>query len=98
MIGEMINDRYVVDSVIGKGSSGTVYKATRLMMGGTVAVKVIDSYLGADRASLDRLIRELKAAEKLRHQHIITVWESGITDEGQPYLVMDYVEGITLGE
>ena len=94
----MINDRYVVDSVIGKGSSGTVYKATRLMMGGTVAVKVIDSYLGADRASLDRLIRELKAAEKLRHQHIITVWESGITDEGQPYLVMDYVEGITLGD
>lgn len=94
----MINDRYVVDSVIGKGSSGTVYKATRLMMGGVVAIKVIDSYIGLDRASLDRLIRELKAAEKLRHPHIITVWESGTTDDGQPYLVMDYLEGVTLGD
>src|SRR5262245_28237356 len=96
LIGALINDRYVVDSVIGKGSSGIVYKAARLMMGGEVAVKVIHSYLGADGASLDRLLRELRAAEKLRHPHIITLWESGITDDGQPYLVMDYLEGITL--
>lgn len=98
LIGALINDRYVVDSVIGKGSSGIVYKAARLMMGGEVAVKVIHSYLGADGASLDRLLRELRAAEKLRHPHIITLWESGITDDGQPYLVMDYLEGITLSQ
>lgn len=96
LIGALINNRYVVESVIGKGSSGIVYKATRLMMGGDIAVKVIHSYLGADGNSLERLLRELKAAEKLRHPHIITVWESGITDDGQPYLVMDYLEGITL--
>jgi len=96
LIGALINNRYVVESVIGKGSSGIVYKATRLMMGGDIAVKVIHSYLGVDGNSLERLLRELKAAEKLRHPHIITVWESGITDDGQPYLVMDYLEGITL--
>lgn len=98
LIGALIDDRYVIDSVIGKGSSGIVYKASRLMMGGEVAVKVIHSYLGADSASLDRLLRELKAAERLRHQHIITVWDSGTTDDGQPYLVMDYLEGITLSQ
>ncbi len=98
LIGALIDDRYVIDSVIGKGSSGIVYKASRLMMGGEVAVKVIHSYLGADSASLDRLLRELKAAERLRHPHIITVWDSGTTDDGQPYLVMDYLEGITLSQ
>jgi len=98
LIGALIDDRYVIDSVIGKGSSGIVYKASRLMMGGEVAVKVIHSYLGADSASLDRLLRELKAAERLRHAHIITVWDSGTTDDGQPYLVMDYLEGITLSQ
>lgn len=96
LVGALINNRYVVESIIGKGSSGIVYKATRLMMGGDIAVKVIHSYLGVDGNSLERLLRELKAAEKLRHPHIITVWESGITDDGQPYLVMDYLEGITL--
>ncbi len=98
IIGALIDDRYVIDSVIGKGSSGIVYKASRLMMGGDVAVKVIHSYLGADSASLDRLLRELKAAERLRHAHVITVWDSGTTDDGQPYLVMDYCEGITLSQ
>ncbi len=99
IIGMLINDRYAVDSVIGKGSSGIVYKAARLMMAGEyVALKVIHSYLGADNASLDRLIRELRAAERLRHPHIIRLWESGTTDDGQPYLVMDYVEGNTLNK
>lgn len=98
LIGALINDRYVVESVIGKGSSGIVYKATRLLMGREVAVKVIHSFLGADSASLDRFVREIRAAERLRHPHIITIWESGTTDDGQPYLVMDYLEGITLAD
>lgn len=98
LIGALINDRYVVESVIGKGSSGIVYKATRLLMGREVAVKVIHSFLGADNASLDRFLREIRAAERLRHPHIITIWESGTTDDGQPYLVMDYLEGITLAD
>ncbi|MCC6977435.1 MAG: serine/threonine protein kinase, partial [Candidatus Melainabacteria bacterium] len=98
LIGALINDRYVVDSVIGKGSSGIVYKATRLMMGREVAVKVLHSFLGADSGSLDRVLREFAAASKLRHPHIITLWEHGITDDQQPYLVMDYLEGGTLAD
>jgi serine/threonine-protein kinase len=98
LIGALINDRYVVDSVVGKGSSGIVYKATRLMMGREVAVKVLHSFLGADSGSLDRVLREFAAASKLRHPHIITLWEHGITDDQQPYLVMDYLEGGTLAD
>ncbi len=60
LIGALINDRYVVDSVIGKGSSGIVYKATRLLMGREVAVKVLHSYLGAEVGALDRFLREAR--------------------------------------
>lgn len=98
LIGALINDRYVVESVIGKGSSGIVYKARRLLMGREVAVKVLHSYLGADTSSLDRFLREARAASRLRHPHIITLWESGVTDDGQPYFVMDYLEGMTLAD
>ncbi len=98
LIGSLINDRYVVDSVIGKGSSGIVYKATRLLMQREVAVKVLHSYLGEESGALDRFLREARAAGRLRHPHIINVWESGITDDGQPYFVMDYLEGPTIAQ
>jgi serine/threonine protein kinase len=98
LIGALINDRYVVDTVIGKGSSGIVYKATRLLMQREVAVKVLHSYLGAESGSLDRFLREARAASQLKHPHIINIWESGVTDDGQPYFVMDYLEGSTLAE
>ena len=98
LIGALINDRYVVESVIGKGSSGIVYKATRLLMGREVAVKVLHSYLGAESGALDRFLREARAASRLRHPHIINIWESGVTDDAQPYFVMDYLEGMTLAD
>ncbi|CAN5951179.1 unnamed protein product [Sphagnum jensenii] len=98
LIGALINDRYVVDSVIGKGSSGIVYKATRLLMQREVAVKVLHSLLGAESGSLDRFLREARAAGRLKHPHIINIWESGVTDDGQPYFVMDYLEGMTLAQ
>lgn len=98
LIGALINDRYVVDSVIGKGSTGIVYKATRLLMGSEVAVKVLHSYLGAESGALDRFLREARAASRLRHPHIINIWEFGATDDGQPYFVMDYLEGMTLAD
>jgi len=98
LIGALINNRYLVDSVIGKGSSGIVYKARRLGRGEVVvAIKVLHSYIGAAGSSLDRFLREAQAASKLRNPHIITIWESGVTEDGQPYFVMDYLEGTTLG-
>src|ERR1700721_1346770 len=98
LIGALINNRYLVDSVIGKGSSGIVYKASRLGRGEmVVAIKVLHSYIGAVGSSLDRFLRELQAASKLRNPHIITIWDSGVTEDGQPYFVMDYLEGTTLG-
>jgi eukaryotic-like serine/threonine-protein kinase len=97
LIGALISDRYVVESVIGKGSSGIVYKARRMQRGEmVVAVKVLHSFLGAESGSLDRFLREARAASRLRNPHIITIWDSGVTDDGQPYFVMDYLEGITL--
>jgi serine/threonine protein kinase len=63
-----------------------------------VAVKVLHSYLGADTGSLDRFLREARAASRLRNPHIITIWDTGVTDDGQPFFVMDYLEGKTLAD
>jgi serine/threonine protein kinase len=96
LIGALISDRYVIESVIGKGSSAVVYKASRIQRGEYVAVKVFLNYLGADATALDRFLREATAASKLRNPHIITIWDFGVTDDGKPFFVMDYLEGLTL--
>jgi Serine/threonine protein kinase len=96
LIGALINNRYAVDCVAGKGASGIVYKATRLMMGGFVAVKVLHTYQGADSKSLEKFSREIVALERLRHPNIVSFYDSGITDDGQPFLVMDFLEGTAL--
>jgi serine/threonine-protein kinase len=98
LVGALINHRYAVDSVIGKGASGIVYKASRLIMGGKVAVKVLHSCSAMEPASLDKFNREVRALEKLRHPNIVNLWESGVTDDNQPYLVMDYIEGVSLSD
>lgn len=98
LIGALINNRYVIESVIGRGSSGVVYRARGLGRSGmVVAIKVLHSYVGAAGAALDRFLREAQAASRLRNPHIITIWDSGVLEDGQPYFVMDYLEGMTLG-
>jgi serine/threonine protein kinase len=96
LIGALINNKYAVETVVGKGASGIVYRATRLLRGGAVAVKVVHSYLGADPKSMEKFSREVRALEQLRHPNIVNLWESGVTDDGQPFLVMDYLQGTPL--
>jgi serine/threonine-protein kinase len=66
------------------------------MMGGFVAVKVLHTYQGADSKSLEKFSREITALERLRHPNIVSFFDSGITDDGQPFLVMDFLEGTAL--
>ena len=96
LIGALINNKYAVETVLGKGASGIVYKATRLLVGSVVAIKVVHSYLGSDAKNMEKFSREVSALENLRHPNIVSLWESGVTDDGQPYLVMDYIRGTPL--
>jgi serine/threonine-protein kinase len=87
--------RYQVDSVLGRGSSGTVYLARDPGLDRRVAVKTLA--LGpADGPDLrERFLREAQAAGGLRHPNIVTVYDVG-EDAGEPYIAMEYVEGTDL--
>ncbi|PWU01667.1 MAG: hypothetical protein C5B53_02540 [Candidatus Melainabacteria bacterium] len=88
--------RYKLISVLGVGGMGMVYKAMHLHMERTVAIKVLHPESAADPKVIARLKRESKAISALRHPNIVSVHDFGVTDSGQPYLVMDYVEGPSL--
>jgi WD40 repeat protein/tRNA A-37 threonylcarbamoyl transferase component Bud32 len=89
--------RFELLDAIGSGAFGTVYKARDSELDRTVAIKVprAGNLAGAD--DLDRFLREARSVAQLRHPAIVTVHEVGQSD-GVPYLVSDFVQGVTLAD
>ncbi len=98
MIGYIIDRKYEVLSAIGYGGMGVVYKVKHLILGRDFAIKVIHPYLAADPRNRRRFQREAQAASRLTHPNLATVFDWDIMEDGRPYLVMYYIEGVKLSE
>lgn len=90
-------ERYEYLNLLGKGGMGIVYLARDLVLGRTVAIKTLSSAV-ASESQLIRFQKEAKAAAKLNHDHIVRVIDFGVMKNGDPYMVMDYVQGSDLNE
>jgi tetratricopeptide (TPR) repeat protein len=88
--------RYRILRLLGRGGLGEVYLARDLTLDRDVAVKFVAPDKVADADARRRLLREARAAAALDHPGICTVYETGETDDGRSYIVMQYVEGETL--
>jgi serine/threonine-protein kinase len=82
----------VID-LLSVGGMGRVYRAEQSVLGRTVAVKVIHPHLLADENSAVRFMTEARAASQLNHPNSVAVFDFGRTDDGQPYLVMEFLRG-----
>lgn len=96
LTGTVLDGRYRVESVLGQGGMGTVYKAVQTSMGRPVAIKTLNPSLAAAPQFFERFKREAEVASRLRHPNIITVFEFGRSPEGIYYIVMEYLEGESL--
>jgi serine/threonine protein kinase len=83
-------------SVLGIGGMSTVYKATQVLMGRTVAIKVLHKRLVLDASQLQRFQQEAKLSTMLDHPNIARVYALGTMADTTPYLVMEYCPGRTL--
>lgn len=95
-VGRTLDGKYRIERRIGRGGSGTVYRARHLLIHRTVAVKVLSLQLVADEDALARFRREATMAGQLKHVNIVSVTDFGITPDGVAYLVMDFIEGRSL--
>jgi serine/threonine-protein kinase len=98
LVGTILADRYKVLSVLGRGGMSIVYKARHTLMDRIVAIKLLHVSLVSDPASLTRFQREAKAVSALNHPNVIFVYDFGVAENGLPFLVMDYLEGQSLGD
>jgi eukaryotic-like serine/threonine-protein kinase len=93
LIGRVLSDRYRIDSLLGVGGMGTVYRATHILLESEFAVKVLDPELMTLESLLERFKLEAKAARRIRHPNAIEVTDFGVTEDRLVYLVMEIVDG-----
>lgn len=98
LIGTTIAGRYQILSFIGRGGMSVVYKARHKYMERIAAIKMLHAHLVSNDKSLKRFQQEAQAASCLAHPNIMGVHDFGLTAQGQPYLVMDYLQGASLAE
>ncbi|CAB4835319.1 MAG: Stk1 family PASTA domain-containing Ser/Thr kinase [Actinobacteria bacterium] len=102
--GRMLGDRYQIGEVIGRGGMAEVHEGRDLRLGRRVAVKILRPDLARDPSFQARFRREAQSAAALNHPNIVAVYDTGedtLMGEGEtavivPYIVMEYVDGMTL--
>ncbi|MBI1325092.1 protein kinase [bacterium] len=94
MVGTTINGRFRIESVLGRGGMGSVYRATDLRLKREVAIKTID--LATQAAWAERLRLEAEMISRLTHDHVVRLYDMDQIPDGPLYLVMELVEGSTL--
>jgi serine/threonine-protein kinase len=91
-------ERYRVERTLGQGAMGAVYLARDTILDRVVAVKVLAPHLAVDVAFRRRFLQEVRLAARLCHPNVVQVFDAGDDDDGQPYLVMEYVDGGTVAD
>ncbi|MDX2088808.1 MAG: serine/threonine-protein kinase [Kofleriaceae bacterium] len=93
LIGVVLGSRYQIESKLGEGAMGAVYKAKHVKVGRPFAVKVLHSRLVVEGKTAQRFEREAELAGRLRHPNVVGVVDVGETADGQRYMVMDFAAG-----
>jgi len=97
-VGRVIAGRFVLTRCVGKGGMGVVYLANHNVLRRLFAVKLLRRENVSNERALARFFRESRVASTVDHPNLVSIYDYGQTDKGEPYLVMEYVEGTVLYE
>ncbi|HEX8792259.1 MAG TPA: serine/threonine-protein kinase [Polyangiaceae bacterium] len=96
--GQLVGGKYRVQRLIGTGGMGTVWEGVHEQLGTRVAIKFIKPQFAEQPEARARFQIEARAAAKLRTKHAVHVYDYGVTPEGLPYIVMEFLEGHSLSD
>lgn len=97
-VGTIFAKKYKVDQVLGRGGMGEVVAVTHLDLGRKMAIKLMLRHVLQNEEAVKRFLREAQAAASLRSPHTVIVHDFGTLDSGEPYIVMEHLEGHDLRE
>ena len=93
LIGKVVAGRFKVESLLGAGGMGAVYKAHQLSVDRPVALKLLKREITADSLAVKRFLVEAKATSRLQNNHTLTVYDFGQTEDGRFFMAMEFLEG-----
>jgi eukaryotic-like serine/threonine-protein kinase len=93
LVGSILGGSYRITRLIGQGGMGAVYEGVQLRLERRVAVKLMARELSANPEAIARFRREAEVTSQIGHPHIVQVFDFGAAPTGEPYLVMEYLEG-----
>jgi serine/threonine protein kinase len=93
LVGAVLSNSYEITRLIGQGGMGAVYEGRHLRLGQRIAIKVMAGDLATSREALARFRREAEITSQIRHPHIVHVFDFGSARSGEPFLVMEYLDG-----
>ncbi len=96
MLGKVVAGRYRLEARLGEGGMGVVYRARHVLIERVVALKLIRPDLRGETHLRAWMLREARAANRVDHAHIIDIHDIGETEDGELYLVMEYLVGTAL--
>lgn len=96
LLGQTIDQRYRVETVLGEGGMGLVYRVTHTRLNKALAMKVLRRENTRDEEVLARFRREAESASAIGHQHIVDISDFGMLSDGSTYFVMECLEGMDL--
>ena len=95
-LGKVVAGRYRLETLLGEGGMGVVYRARHVLIDRVVALKLIRPDLRGETHLRAWMLREARAANRVDHAHIVDIHDVGETEEGELYLVMEYLTGSSL--
>ena len=98
LLGSTLGDRYRIEAPLGSGAMGVVYRAWDLQLERPVALKVLRAISLAEGEATQRFAREAQALATIAHPSVVSIHDRGRTPEGNPYLVMELLEGMSLDQ
>ena len=96
LIGEVIGQRYRILRAIGRGGMGVVYKVEHIVMGKIMAMKLLHGHINNRQNAIKRFRQEIKIVSRLSHVNTISVFDCGVTSDGNLFIVMEYLRGTDL--
>ena len=93
-VGQVLDGRFAIESLLGEGGMGRVYRGVQQPLGRPIAVKVVTAR--DDERAVARFLREIKIVGRLNHPSLVTLYDYGQTPQGDLYLVMELIAGTTL--